>query len=110
MQPLFLQLGSGPGHALYDAIGRTVISTRMLLAEMPEAQRPESVHLIIGTAGADNSSTEYTAGIVKSLLKAQEEIDKWFICYPGTNTGSHDIDMAMDCRGTPIASPQTTLK
>lgn len=65
------------GTALYDAIGRTVIAT--------EARKPEGkVIIVITTDGHENSSREYNAASVKTIIE-RKRADGWEFVFLGAN-------------------------
>lgn len=59
--------------ALLDAVGRTVDSVAIRLAETPESKRPDKVIFCILTDGQENSSKEYTRGQVFQKISAHTE-------------------------------------
>ena len=63
------------GTALTDSIAKLVIDFGVELAALPEDDRPGTVIVVIVTDGEENSSKEYTAEGVKSLI--QEQTDKY---------------------------------
>ncbi len=70
--------------AMYDAIGRTIVSTGGRLAAMNEDDRPEKVVIMIQTDGAENASKEHTQGTVKKMIKEQEEKYSWEFVFLGS--------------------------
>lgn len=76
----FQPRGSTP---LLDAVGRTIISTGKLLAELPEEQRPGKVVFLIITDGQENSSRDFTRERVRFLIERQTTVYKWEFLYLG---------------------------
>lgn len=54
--------------ALLDAMGFTIDSLGKKLAAMPEAERPSKILLLTVTDGHENSSKEFTADQIKSMV------------------------------------------
>lgn len=73
------------GTALWDAIGRAVVTEGEALDALPEEQRPGLVIVLIVSDGQNNSSREFTRDTVKALLERQQETYGWKIMYIGTN-------------------------
>jgi hypothetical protein len=71
--------------ALYDAIGKTMISMGERFVKLDESERPDKVILIIMTDGAENSSKEYNAESIKTLIEKQKTDYSWEIVFMGTN-------------------------
>ena len=65
------------GTALTDGIAKLVIDFGAELAALPEDERPGNVIVVIVTDGEENSSVEYTAEGVKSLITEQTEKYNW---------------------------------
>lgn len=62
---------------LLDAIGLCIDTTGKKLEQLAEEDRPESVMVCILTDGVENASREYSAAMVKDLIKHQEEKYNW---------------------------------
>jgi uncharacterized protein YegL len=71
--------------ALHDAVGTAIDTVGILLAETPEAERPEKVIFVIMTDGQENASTTYTKAIVKEKTEHQIAIYNWEFLYLGAN-------------------------
>ncbi len=69
--------------ALFDAVGRAVVTEGEKLAAVPEDERPEDVTLIITTDGEENCSQEYRGPQVAELLKRQQEGYSWRVLFNG---------------------------
>lgn len=65
------------GTALTDGIAKLVIDFGVELAALPEDERPGNVIVVIVTDGEENSSVEYTAEGVKSLIEEQTDKYNW---------------------------------
>ena len=65
------------GTALTDSIAKLVIEFGAELAALPEDDRPGTVIVVIVTDGEENSSREYTADAVKSLIEEQTNKYNW---------------------------------
>lgn len=76
------------GTALYDAIGWAFNGFGQALAEMPEHARPGTVLVTIVTDGEENSSREYTAATVTTMIEHQRSVFDWDISFLGANQDS----------------------
>lgn len=74
--------------AMYDAIGKAINNTGVHLLKMAEEDRPEKVIVIIQTDGEENSSKEYTAYVIKEMIKTQENDYNWDFVFLGANIDS----------------------
>jgi len=70
------------GTPLYDALGRTLTHVNARLGKLQE--QPDQVVVMIITDGQENSSTEFTKALVKSLVEAREK-SGWKVLYLGAN-------------------------
>lgn len=71
--------------ALFDAAGRTIVSTGSRLSMMPEHERPGHVLFVIQTDGLENSSRQYTAGQLASMRQHQEQVYGWTFLFLGAD-------------------------
>jgi len=71
--------------ALYDAVGKTIISTGKRLSHMEESERPEKIIFLIQTDGEENASKQHTLKDVKSMIKEQQEKYSWEFVFLGSN-------------------------
>jgi uncharacterized protein YegL len=71
--------------ALHDAIGRTINAIGERLSKLPEADRPGKVMVVIITDGHENSSSEFSAAMVKDMITHQTEKYSWDFTYLGAN-------------------------
>lgn len=71
--------------ALHDAVGRSVVTLGERLADLPPADQPNTVIVVIITDGWENASREWTAGRVKELVQAQTRDFGWTFVYLGAN-------------------------
>ncbi len=77
--------------ALYDAIGRTVISTGSRLKEMIEEDRPEKIIFVILTDGYENASREFKQSKIFEMIKHQEDKYNWEFIFLGANQDAFEI-------------------
>lgn len=74
------------GHtALYDAIGKSIVSLGEKLSNLPESGRPGKVVFVIITDGQENASKEYKQKRIKELIEHQQEKYQWNFVYLGAN-------------------------
>ncbi|BDV31269.1 vWA domain-containing protein [Microbacterium terricola] len=73
------------GTALYDAVGWSFNGFGQALAELPEHARPGLVLVTIVTDGEENSSREYTAEMVTTMIEHQREVFDWDVSFLGAN-------------------------
>jgi len=73
------------GTALFDAVGLAVNGFGQALAALPEHARPGTVQVIVVTDGEENSSHEYTADAVRTLVTHQKEKFSWDFVFLGAN-------------------------
>lgn len=71
--------------ALLDAVGSTIDSIGVRLANTPEEERPEKVIFVITTDGEENSSVEYTRSKVKEMIEHQQNKYSWIFMFLGAN-------------------------
>lgn len=71
--------------AMYDAIGKTIVSTGERLASMKECDRPSKVIFIIQTDGEENASEEYCISQIKKMIEEQEKVYSWEFVFIGAN-------------------------
>ena len=71
--------------ALLDAIGRTIDSTGLRLAALPEDERPQRVLLVIITDGLENASTDFTSERVFSMISTQQDVYQWSFLFLAAN-------------------------
>lgn len=72
--------------ALYDAIGNRLLACEKLLKAKED--KPSLVLFVIITDGQENSSHEFSAPQIQSILKDKEEKDGWCFVYLGANQDS----------------------
>ncbi len=73
------------GTALLDAMGTTIDSVGKKLAAMPEEERPSKVIFLIITDGHENSSRNYEAAQIKSMVEHQKDVYSWEFVFMGAN-------------------------
>lgn len=71
--------------ALLDAIGRTIQKLVSVQKNTAEEYRAEHVMFVIITDGAENSSREYPADKVKSMIEHEKEAYGWEFVFLGAN-------------------------
>lgn len=69
--------------ALYDAVGKTIVSVGEKLAVMDEAERPAQVIFAILTDGHENASKEYKRDKVFEMVRCQEKEYNWQFVFLG---------------------------
>jgi uncharacterized protein YegL len=70
--------------ALFDAVGKTIVTVGERLAKMKEEERPGQVIFLIITDGAENSSKEFKlANKVAEMVKHQTEKYNWTFTFLG---------------------------
>ena len=70
--------------ALYDAIGRAIDTKKKKISF-------DNVVCIILTDGLENSSTEYSAANIRSMIKDMEENHNWKFVYLGANQDAFQV-------------------
>jgi Mg-chelatase subunit ChlD len=71
--------------SLYDAMGYTMKSLKDKIKSLSDEQKPDRVIFVILTDGEENSSREYTKGMVFEKVKKLEEKKNWRFLYLGAN-------------------------
>lgn len=71
--------------AMYDAIGRAIVTEGEQLAAMPEDERPGQVVVLIISDGLENWSKDWTGPKVRDLIEQQKSQYGWQVIYIGTN-------------------------
>lgn len=71
--------------ALYDGIGRTVTAVGKQLYALADEERPSKVLVVIMTDGGENSSQEFNALTIKSLIERQQTKYQWEFVFIGAN-------------------------
>lgn len=71
--------------ALYDAIGKTIITTGQRLEAMKEEDRPSKVIFVILTDGEENSSKEFDVCSIKEMIEHQTNVYNWDFVFIGAN-------------------------
>jgi hypothetical protein len=98
--------------ALFDAVGRTINAVGQRLAALPEAERPDSVLLVIMTDGFENASREFTAAQVGEMINHQRGVYKWEFMFIGANQdavlSAREIGIHADAALTYAANPEGT--
>lgn len=71
--------------AMLDAIGHTITSLGVRLANLPEDQRPGTVLVCIVTDGLENASREFNYDVIKTMITHQEQVYSWTFLYLGAD-------------------------
>jgi hypothetical protein len=75
--PLPYQLVPRGSTALFDAVGREIVSTGDDLSKLKEEDRPEKVIFVIVTDGMENASHEYSLARLREMIRHQKEVYSW---------------------------------
>jgi hypothetical protein len=75
--------------ALYDAIGKTINSTRATFAKL-DYVKPSKVLVCIVTDGQENASKEYKLDTIKQMIKECED-DNWNFIYLAANQDAFSV-------------------
>ncbi|HMS40709.1 MAG TPA: vWA domain-containing protein [Pyrinomonadaceae bacterium] len=90
--------------ALFDAVGRTIISVGQRFAALSEAERPDKILLVIMTDGFENSSREFNAAKVGEMIKHQRDVYNWQFMFIGAN---QDAVLSAEAINIPAAAALT---
>lgn len=71
--------------ALYDAVGRSIISAKERIKTLKESDKPEQVIIAILTDGGENASSEFTQDSVKKLIKESQDDSDWGFIFLAAN-------------------------
>jgi hypothetical protein len=85
--------------ALLDAIGRRINETRARINALDDADKPETVMLVIITDGFENASREFTSSQVKALIEECEDELGWDIVYLGANQDAWSVAGTLGIKG-----------
>lgn len=69
--------------ALFDAVGKTIVSQGERFSKMREDQRPQRVALLVITDGLENASCEWSGESVSKLIAQQRDQWKWAVTFLG---------------------------
>ena len=99
--------------ALLDAVGSTVKKIENVQKRLPEDLKAEKVIFVITTDGQENSSSEYTAKMVRRMIEAHQE-QGWQFIFMGANmdavteaenlgiSGKHAVSYRNDAEGVAL--------
>lgn len=76
------------GTALYDAVGLAINETGKKLAGLTEDERPAKVVFVVQTDGFENSSREYKASDIKTMVETQTNDFNWDFMFLGADEKS----------------------
>jgi len=71
--------------AMFDAIGRTIVTVGERLSNTAEEERPFSVVVTIITDGYENASKEYTSARIKEMIDIQQDTYNWEFIFLAAN-------------------------
>lgn len=80
--------------ALYDAIGRTMVSTDAFVA----ANKPDQVLFVIMTDGEENSSKEYSRERIFQMIQDRQNLAGYEFIYLGANQDAYAVGADMGLR------------
>ena len=89
--------------ALLDAVGSTVKKVENIQERLPEEMKAEKIIFVITTDGQENSSQEYTAGMVKKMIERNQE-KGWQFLFLGANMDAVEEAEKIGIRRTHAAS------
>lgn len=81
--------------SLYDAIGKTINKTGLVLGNLPEDGRPDKVMFLIVTDGQENSSREFNQDQIFKMIKLQREQYSWEFVFMGANQDCYAVSDAL---------------
>ena len=81
--------------ALLDAVGRTINSIGARLQQLPHEERPEKVCVVIQTDGHENTSKEFSAQQIRTMVKHQEEKYSWNFIFLGADLDAVTVGVNM---------------
>lgn len=64
---------------LLDAVGKTILATELWVARQSDAERPDSIVVVVITDGQENASSEFQLNRVRNLIKAKEALGWQFL-------------------------------
>lgn len=76
--------------ALLDAVGSTVKKVENVQKRLPEEMRAENIIFVITTDGQENASREYSANMVKKMIKKDQE-KGWQFLFLGANMDAVEV-------------------
>lgn len=84
--------------ALLDALGSTIDATGARLSDLPEAERPGCVIVVVVTDGLENASRRFTRADVQQRIRHQRDAYQWQFVFLGANIDAvetaKDFDIA----------------
>jgi uncharacterized protein YegL len=81
--------------ALYDAIGKSMVTVGERLAALPEDGRPDKVVIMIVTDGLENASKEWALDKVKELVRQQIEKYQWQVIFTAANLDAAKVGASL---------------
>jgi hypothetical protein len=77
--------------ALYDAIGKTIVSNLHRFEKINEEDKPEKVIVVILTDGHENASHEFDQKQIFDMIKHQENKNDWEFVFLGANQDAMEV-------------------
>lgn len=62
---------------LLDALGRGINDLEQSIAQLPDAERPTKVVMVVVTDGQENASHEFRKDQIEGMIKARTELNAW---------------------------------
>jgi hypothetical protein len=97
-----LDFKAGTMTAMYDAIGRTIISTEQNIEGMEE--KPDVVLFVVITDGMDNASREFGKSAIKEMIDEREKQDGWRFIFLGADIDSFAEGGGLGFKGGSVAN------
>jgi hypothetical protein len=76
---------TGGKAALFDAAGKAIDELGAVLSGTPEENRPSKVIVLLGAAGVDNASKNYTLDEIKAKIEHQRTVYSWQFIFAGAD-------------------------
>lgn len=81
--------------ALYDAVGRCIVSVGDRLHKTPPHDRPSKVLFAILTDGLENASTQYTSKRIQEMITHQRDVYSWEFVFLAANQDAWAVGSKM---------------
>lgn len=96
--------------ALLDAVGSTINSLGLSLANMDESERPGKVMVVIVTDGEENASREFTRQQIKQMIEHQESVYSWDFIFIAANMDAALVGNTVGIKGNKTMNFGATSK
>jgi uncharacterized protein YegL len=73
------------GTALYDAVGKSIVSTQERIKTMKDSEKPDNVIIAILTDGGENASREFTQSAIKKMIEDVQKDSDWGFVFLAAN-------------------------